>query len=73
MGTIAGEAGVQIIALARRKDALERQLERLKSFLSRIAGPLLQAESRLEEVEHLLNQSHDAFDRLGCSLSDLPF
>lgn len=72
-GTLAGEVGAQIIALARRRGELDRQLEKLQARLSRITGPLQAAETRLRDTERLLSQSHDAFDRLNCSLSDLPF
>lgn len=72
-GTIATEVGAQLIGLARQKDALERRLEQLQSNLSRIIGPLRDAETQLAETNRLLSQSHDAFDRLGCTISDLPF
>ncbi len=71
-GVLIGEITAQVIRLASQKDALERELGRLRSGMGRLEGQLADAKRRLENVEHNLGQSHAAFDRLGCRPSDIP-
>jgi predicted nucleic acid-binding Zn-ribbon protein len=68
-GAMAGEGFAQLFALARQKDELERERDRLRSDLSSLDPKLQDAKRRLENVDLSLNRLQDAFSQLGCGLA----
>jgi len=70
IGEVVGSVltGAQAFGLARRRDELERERDRLRSQLSGLEPKLQKHKQRLEDVEFLLSELQDAFSQLGCGL-----
>jgi len=68
-GVVAGYGLAELIALARQKDELEREHNRLRSQLSGQEKKLQEAKRRQEEVDYQLSRLKGDYNELGCGLA----
>ncbi len=73
LGGVAGAITAEIIALARQKEELERELLGMREIIREREAQRQRSKHRLENVNYILGRLDSSFKRLGCNASHRPY